>query len=82
MGRSRSVGICQRTGFKVPADELVQEWTGLWVWAPYYEEKHPSLDQPSLRGERVRPDATGPGSDNDMGDTDPPPTLDELGANN
>ena len=82
MSKFRAIGICQRTGFKVPADELVQEWTGLWVWAPYFEEKHPSLDQPSLRGERVRPDATGPGSDIDNGDSDPAPDLDELGANN
>lgn len=82
MKRGRALGICQRTGFKVPSDELVQEWTGLWVWEPYYEPKHPSLDQPSLRGERVRPDATGPGSDNDLGPDDDTPTLDELGANN
>ncbi len=58
--KSRAIGICQRTGFKVPASELVREWTGLLVWKPYWEPKHPSIDQPAPRGERVRTDATGP----------------------
>lgn len=84
MGRypKHSVGVCQRTGFKVPAHELVREWTGLLVWKPYYEPKHPSLDLPAPRGERVRDDATGPEQDVDFGDTSSPPAVTDLGANN
>jgi len=59
-GNWRPNGVCQRTGFKVPADELVEEWTGLLVWRPYWEPKHPQLDLPPPRGERVRSNATGP----------------------
>lgn len=61
--RTPPIRICQRTGFKVPASEMRQEWTGTWVWAPYWEPKHPMLDQQPPRGERIKPDATGPGSD-------------------
>ncbi len=76
-------GICQRTGFKVPADELVKDGeTGALVWAPYADMRHPSHDIPAPRGERIRENATGPDQDNDIGDTDDPPSLDELGANN
>jgi len=63
MSKGPALGICQRTGFKVPANELVREWTGLLVWSPYYEEKHPMLDYEPPRGESVREDATGPEQD-------------------
>lgn len=63
MRRPRTLGVCQRTGFRVPADELRQEWTGLWVWKEYWEPKHPSYDQPAPRGERLRNNATGPDTD-------------------
>lgn len=53
--------ICQRTGFKVPADEIVEDGeTGLRVWAPYYDPRHPSRDMPPPRGEVVKRDASGP----------------------
>lgn len=79
-GKLRALAICQRTGFKVPADELVEEWTGLLVWGPYYEPRHPVLDYVPPRGESVRDDATGPDQDNDIGDTAAAPALDQLGA--
>lgn len=81
-GKGPALRICQRTGFKVPASEMVREWTGLWVWRPYWEPKHPSLDFQAPRGERVKRDATGPENDNDLGDTNPPPDPEQLGANN
>lgn len=56
---ARELRFCQRSGFKVPRDEMMVEWTGLRVWAPYWEPKHPSLDQPPPRGERIKMDATG-----------------------
>lgn len=81
--RPRPKGICQRTGFKVPADELVQDGeTGAMVWAPYADPRHPSHDIPAPKGERLRANPTGPELDNDIGDTDDPPSVDELGANN
>lgn len=45
---------------------MVEEWTGLRVWAPYWEPKHPSLDMPAPRGEQVKSDATGPPQDEPM----------------
>ena len=73
-----AVGICQRTGFKVPASQLKQEWTGLLVREASWEPRHPLLDIPAPRGERVRPDATGPDNESDNGDASGAPTLDEL----
>jgi hypothetical protein len=32
---------CQRTGFKVPASEIMREWNGLLVWNRVYEPRHP-----------------------------------------
>lgn len=77
-----AVGICQRTGFKVKASELIREWNGLWVRRQSAEPRHPMLDFPAPRGERVRDNATGPDQDNDVGDTSGAPSLDQLGANN
>lgn len=76
-----AVGICQRTGFKVKASDLAQEWTGLMVRGRSLDPKHPVLDLPAPRGEELRAMPTGEPADNDLGDTDDPPTLDELGAN-
>lgn len=73
-----AVGICQRTGFKVKADELVEEWTGLLVRRQSWEPRHPMLDLPAPRGERVRDNATGPESENDSGDVSGAPTLAQL----
>lgn len=61
--RPRPKRICQRTGFKVPASEMREEWTGVLVWDSYWEPKHPSIDMPAPRGERVKSDATGPDQD-------------------
>ena len=59
--KPRAMRICQRTGFKVPADELVVDGeTGALVWAPYADPRHPSHDAPPPRGERVKENATGP----------------------
>ena len=77
-----AVGVCQRTGFKVKAGDLVEEWTGLMVRRSSYDERHPMLDIPAPRGEEIRDNATGPDIDIDIGDTDDPPALSELGANN
>ena len=33
--------VCQRSGFKVKAGELVQEWTGLWVLPEFRDFRHP-----------------------------------------
>lgn len=73
-----AVGICQRTGFKVPAHQLQREWTGLLVREQSWEPRHPALDVPPPRGERVRENATGPENANDNGDVSGAPTLDEL----
>ena len=81
--KPRPQAICQRTGFKVPADELVRDGeTGALVWEPYADPRHPSHDIPAPRGERLSPNPTGPEQVNDIGDTDTPPTVDQLGANN
>ena len=77
-----AVGICQRTGFKVKAGTLREEWTGLLVRSRSWEPRHPMLDLPAPRGERVRDTATGPEQENDVGDTSGAPSLDELGRNN
>lgn len=61
--RPRPKRICQRTGFEVPADSMREEWTGVRVSADWWEPKHPSIDQPPPRGERVKSDATGPDAD-------------------
>lgn len=76
-----AVGICQRTGFKVKASNLDREWTGLIVRSSSLDPRHLLLDFPAPRGERVRELATGPESERDNGDTNPPPTLEELVAN-
>ena len=76
-----AVGICQRTGFKVKASDTVREWTGLIVRSQSCDPRHPMLDFPAPRGERVRDDATGPESERDNGDTNPAPTLEQLVAN-
>lgn len=73
-----AVGICQRSGFKVKASSLRPEWTGLLVRARDWEPKHPMLDLPAPRGERVRDDATGPDVDNDVGDVSGAPSLGDL----
>lgn len=77
-----AVGICQRTGFKVKAEDLVEEWTGLMVRRSSCDPRHPLLDVPVPRGEELRDSPTGPESDNDIGDGDPPPALNDLWANN
>lgn len=75
-------GVCQRTGFKVKASDLVREdYTGLMVRRASVDPRHPLLDMPAPRGDELRDDATGPDTDNDLGDTDAPPTLAELVAN-
>lgn len=62
--RPRPVRICQRTGFKVPADELVEDGeTGALVWGPYYDPRHPSQDMPAPRGEQLGQNPTGPDFD-------------------
>jgi len=75
-------GVCQRTGFNVRPEDLVREWTGLLVRRSSFEPKHPMLDLPAPRGERVRDKATGPDQVIDAGDLRAPPTIAELGANN
>lgn len=77
-----ATGICQRTGFRVKASDLVREWTGLLVRSTSFDPRHPMLDLPAPRGERVRSNATGPEQVIDAGDTNDPPTIEELGANN
>ena len=77
-----AVGICQRTGFKVKAANLSEEWTGLMVRGRSLDPKHPMLDFPAPRGEEIRDNATGPENETDYGDTSGAPTLDDLGANN
>lgn len=74
-------GYCQRTGFKVKASELVEEWTGLLVRPQSLDPRHPLLDFPAPRGEELRINPTGPEQFVDEGDSDIP-TIDELGANN
>jgi len=32
--------ICQRSGFKAKPDQLVREWTGLWVLPRYAEPRN------------------------------------------
>jgi hypothetical protein len=64
--KPRLMAICQRSGFKVPRDEMVREWTGLWVHRDFYDPKHPSLDRPAPRGQKVR-DRLGVESDRDVG---------------
>lgn len=60
LSRPRPKRICQRTGFKVPADEMVIDGeTGAWVWAPFADPRHPSRDMPPPRGEVVKESATG-----------------------
>lgn len=76
-----AVGICQRTGFKVKASNLDQEWTGLIVRSSSLDPRHPMLDFPAPRGEQVRDNATGPENERDSGDLNPPPTLEQLVAN-
>lgn len=62
--KPRPKRICQRTGFEVPADELVEDGeTGALVWALYYDPRHPSQDMPAPRGEQIKPNATGPDTD-------------------
>jgi hypothetical protein len=62
--RPRPKRICQRTGFKVPADQLVEDGeTNAAVWSSYRDPRHPSRDMPPPRGERVKSDATGEGAD-------------------
>lgn len=46
---------CDRTGFKVPANETMREWDGKIVWRHVYEPRHP---QDFVRG--VREDNTVP----------------------
>lgn len=76
------VAICSRTGFKIKASNLGEEWTGLRVRDRSVDIKHPSYDMPAPRGEEVRENATGPDIDIEYGDTNPPPTLAQLGENN
>jgi hypothetical protein len=62
--KPRAQRICSRSGFKVPADEMVVDGeTGLWVWSPYHDPRHPSRDRPPPRGERIKENATGPGTE-------------------
>ena len=46
-------GICQRSGFKYPLEELVKEWTGLLVHRNRVDQRHP---QEFIRG--VKDDQT------------------------
>ena len=39
-GLPEQLNICQRTGFKVPAGTLVQEWNGLYVRPQSFEPRH------------------------------------------
>jgi len=34
-------GICQRSGFKFPRNQLVREWTGLLVHPRYADKRNP-----------------------------------------
>lgn len=63
MQRTPPIRICQRTGFKVHAAEMTEEWTGERVWGPYWEPKHPSLEVRPPRGVRIKSDAAGQGAD-------------------
>lgn len=74
-------GICQRTGIRVKAEDIVQEWTGLMVRRQSLDPKHPLLDIPAPRGEELRANPSGQESIIDIGDTSDPPTIEELGAN-
>lgn len=38
---ARPYTTCQRTGFLVPYDETVVEWTGLRVWVNVVDPRHP-----------------------------------------
>lgn len=77
-----AVGICQRTGFKVKASDLDEEWTGLMVRSSSLDPKHPSLDMPAPRGEDVRDNATGGDTVIERGDPGDIPALGDLGSNN
>ena len=35
-----SYEICQRSGFRVKAGTLIQEWTGLWVKPEFFEPRN------------------------------------------
>jgi len=53
--------ICDRTGFKVRAEDTQEEWNGLIVAKSVYEARHPQdfvkgrVDQQAVRGARPRP---------------------------
>ena len=36
--------ISDRSGMAFPYNEMVQEWTGVWVHTSEYEPKHPQLE--------------------------------------
>ena len=36
--------ISDRSGMAFPYNEMVQEWTGVWVHISEYEPKHPQLE--------------------------------------
>lgn len=68
---------CDRTGFKVPASEVVRQWDGSIVWNRVAESRHP---QDFVRG--VREDTSLPfsrpvnGADRFLGDNEV--TADDL----
>lgn len=37
---ARPLGICQRSGFQYPLDELVREWTGLLVHHRFIDRRN------------------------------------------
>lgn len=62
--KPRPQRVCQRSGFNVPADEMVVDGeTGAFVWREYADPRHPLYDAPAPRGERVKENATGPDQD-------------------
>lgn len=76
-------GYCQRTGFKVKAEDLVEEWTGLMVRRQSLDPRHPLLDFQPPRGEELRSNPTGTEQLVDEGDgPETIPSISELGANN
>ena len=49
MGAYKPQAICDFSGFKVPADELVRNWDGALVWKKFLDRRKP---QDFVRGRR------------------------------
>lgn len=55
--------ICDRTGFKVPAERTVMEWTGLRVLREHADMRHPQEFVRSRQDEQSVPDPRPEASD-------------------